>query len=443
MPALPADAAAATSAGTEAALAYAIEAARFAKQHGREAPTALQPLFTRALADLIRGALAPLGGDPAFQALVLRARDADVEEHVRLAAQAASDRRSVRAAVDAVAHPGKLRGGMAEPLRAGLAALHRRAAGGEWIALRAAAQDLLAHAGNAGPDLQEALRALLSGASLQRLERGAALLQREGVQQYLALCEQRGPLAGSDAAAAQGRASARAGARAEHATFQAFGQLAALLDRVVPAAPPHRAVRSLHTPRGFPGEACKAKDEWDVAIVRRLDVGDATEFAEVVLLAEVKASPSAATTDFPRLLRGLQRLAHASAEAAYAFPSADGEVLLPGASLRRLQPHGQALPPQVIYCCSGAGETQPQVLGAATRAVLLAEPPSLAFAHHLLRGEVPDARELAGVWDALATAPHLRSALHQYDTARAAREAMLHPDDLLATLTQMLAAPEG
>jgi hypothetical protein len=38
------------------------------------------------------------------------------------------------------------------------------------------------------------------------------------------------------------------------------------------------------------------------------------------------------------------------------------------------------------------------------------------------------------VWEDLATAPRLRSALHQYDTARAVREAMVHPRDLLAAV---------
>jgi len=36
------------------------------------------------------------------------------------------------------------------------------------------------------------------------------------------------------------------------------------------------------------------------------------------------------------------------------------------------------------------------------------------------------------VWQALPRAPALRPVLQQYETARRAREAMLHPADLLA-----------
>ena len=41
-------------------------------------------------------------------------------------------------------------------------------------------------------------------------------------------------------------------------------------------------------------------------------------------------------------------------------------------------------------------------------------------------------------WDALASEPRLRSTLYQHDTARAAREAMLHPDDLLSGVREAL-----
>jgi hypothetical protein len=47
------------------------------------------------------------------------------------------------------------------------------------------------------------------------------------------------------------------------------------------------------------------------------------------------------------------------------------------------------------------------------------------------------------VWEALATAPRLRAALYQHETARTARAAMLHPDDLQASVVQCLASTGG
>lgn len=425
LPQLPVDAAAAQAAGTETALAFAIEAARRAQQQGAQAPAGVHELFTRNLATLIGKALAPAGGDPAFQALVLRSQHAQVGEHVRLAAQLAADRRAVRAAVNAVAHPHKLRDLADAPLREALSQLHALAAAGAWSALAQAIERL---------PLAQAF-ALQAQPALQRLILGSALLDHDAVQRYRALCEQRGPLAGSAAAAAQGRAGARAGGDAEQATVQAFRQLAALLDTHAQPPAGHRVLRTLRTPSGFPGEAGNAKDEWDAAIVHARVAGGHA----IVLLAEVKASPAAAASDFWRLHRGLRRLALADAQTAYLFPTADGAMRLAGASLRELQPPGGSLPPHVIYCCCAPIEQQPAVLGAAGKALLLAEPASLAFAQRLARGEAPPHADLTGVWEALAAQPRLRAALHQYETAQAARAAMLHPQDLVSALAQCLA----
>lgn len=71
--------------------------------------------------------------------------------------------------------------------------------------------------------------------------------------------------------------------------------------------------------------------------------------------------------------------------------------------------------------------------------LLLAEPASLAFAHQLACGAWPPDNALAPVWEALTTAPRLRCALHQDETSRAVREAMLHPDDLLAAVAAQVA----
>lgn len=437
MPPLPANADAAAAAGADTALAFAIESARRAIESGSAPEPRIRDLFTASLARLIRNALAPEGGDPSFQALVLRAQDAQVDQHVRLAARTVSDERAVRSAVDAIAHPGKLHGMPPGALRDALAGLHALASTGAWSGLGRAAEQSLLLVPSELVALRVSLAAIASHSSLERLQQGQALLSADGVQRYRALCARRGPLAGTDAAAAQGRASAQLGGAAEHATVQAFREIAALLDRHAVTPARHHVVRSLKTPRGFPGPAGKAKDEWDAAIVR---VAEAAPGAEILLLAEVKAAPAAATPDFSRLLGGLRRLAQADSDAVLAFPSADGDVRILGASLRRLEPPGLALPPHVIYCCSAPVETQPQVLGAATRAVLLAEPASLAFAARLARGELPAHDALAEVWHALGSASRLRAALHQHQTTLAVRAAMLRPEDLLAAVVQAMPA---
>lgn len=295
MPPLPADAAAAASRGADTALAFAIEAARTGLSHGVPPPREVRELFIRGLAQLIRSALAPRGGDPAFQAFVLQALDEQVAEYVRLGARRAANERAVRAAVDAIAHPGKLRAASAGPMRDALARLHDLTAAQAWPELGQAVQQALDLPAADEAPVRQALRALRAHPSLEGLRRMEALQDHAAVQRYRALGAQQGPAAGSAAAAAQGR----------------------------------------------------------------------------------------------------------------------------------------ALPPQVIYCCTAPADAQPQMLSAASQAMLLAEPASLAFADRLTRGAPPGDDALAPVWDALATAPRLRSALHQWDTARAVREAMLHPEDLL------------
>jgi hypothetical protein len=428
MPPLPVDAAAATALGGDTALVFAIEVARSGSLRGAPAPAGVPALFTRSLAQLIRTALAAQGGDPVFQALVLQAQEPAVAEFVQLTAQRAADDRAIRAATDAVAHPGKLRASSAAgPLCDALSRLHGLAASQAWAELEQAARQLLDEDTAQDARLRDALGAIVTHPALERLRRMEALQTQPAVRRLRALGEQRGPMAGSAAAAAQGRIAARVGDDAERATVQALQAVAHWLNGGAAGPGGYRVVRSLRPPAGFPGEAGKAKDEWDAAIVRTSSEGSA---ADIVLLAEVKASPAAATSDASRLHRGLLRLAHASADASYPFASADGRVFLTGASLRALRPQGRTLPPNVIYCCTAPPETQPQMLSAAAKAVLLAEPASLAFADQLTRGASPDPDALAPVWEALTTAPQLRSALHQYDTARAVREAMLHPDDL-------------
>ena len=437
MRSLPADANSAESIGVDASLAFAIEAARIAQQDGATPPASVQHLFTHALAGLIRNAFASEGGDPAFQARVLQAQSAEVREHVRLAAQAASDRRAVRVAIDAIAHPGKLREMPDGAARDELARLHRLATNGDWEALAAMTQPPTVHGAAAAQPVRGLLEALRSNPALHRLVLGSELLRDEAVQRYLELNGRSGPLAGSDAAAASGRTSARLGEAAEQTAVQSLSVIADLLNRRGGQGVGYRVVQSLRPPRGFPGETNKAKDEWDAAIVRSAEEGGGVD--EIVLLVEIKVSPAAATSDLSRLVRGLQRLGQADANQTYVFASAGGKVSLPGGSLRRLDPHGHSLPRHVIYCCSAPAESRPQLLNAATKAVLLGEPESIAFAQRFASGEAPPEADLLPVWRALAEAPRLRSALYQYETARQAREAMLHPLDLLAAVREGLA----
>lgn len=399
MPPLPDTAAHAVAAGTATAVAWAIEQARA----GGDAAD----VFTASLAQLVAAMLAPATGDPAFQAAVLRAGEPSVDEAARLDASRVADARAVRTAADAVAHPGKLRGMAPGAARDALAHFHAMAMEGAWADVRAAAE-------SAGVD------ALRSHPALARLQRAGALEETDTVRRYRALLALAGPPAGSSDAAAQGRASARAGDDAERAAMAAFETLAARLGGL-------RAVRGLRVPAGFPGAALGGKDEWDLALLRG-DPGG----ADVVLVAEVKATPSAATRDLPKLLRGLQRLAQADAQTAYAFASDQGSVVLAGRSLRGLAPT-PALPLHVIYC-STAQPNEPGPLSPESRAQLLAEPASIAFAQALIAGGAPRAAALVPVWEAMHASPHLRAVLHQFPTAVAVREAMLHPDDLLSAL---------
>jgi hypothetical protein len=436
MPPLPADLASAAASGSDTALAFAIETARVASEHGSSAPQAVQDLFTEKLATLIRRALAPQDGDAAFQALVLRAQEPLVGEYVRLSQQLTGDRRALRTATDALAHPGKLRGLPTGALRDALARLHALAAAQAWTELAREIEQLLQQP--FAPEhraLQASLRALLARPELARLIRGAALLGTEAVQRYAALCAQRGPVAGSDAAAAQGRVSARLGDSAEEITLRAFGRIAALLNGHPQSSGEWRVVGGLRAPRGLAAAPQQAKDEWDVALLRNADRRDALD---IVLLAEVKAAPAAAAPDFPRLQRGLRRLAGADEHEGYVFQSADGELPVSGESLRRLQPHGSALPAHVIYCCTAPAEAQPAMLSAASRGLLLAEPASIAFAQRVTGGESPPHAALASAWEALTTAGRLRPVLHQYETSQVVREAMLHPEDLATAARQTL-----
>lgn len=390
----------APEAGPEGALASVIERVRTG-----EADEAVRELFTQNLSTLIAHAVR---GDPVLQAQLLREEQPQVAEYAGLAAQEAADRRHVWTLVDAFAHPGKLRALPEDAAREALARLHALARGRAWEAFRAGAQALpQAHA-------------VLADPALARLERLAALQQDEAVQRYLSLGAAQGPAAGSEAAVQRGRAAARSGEAVEAQTLHAFMMLAHAMGRA------YRAAQGLRPTTGFPRAAHGAKDEWDVALLHTHGGVD-----RIVLLAECKAAPLAAAGDWPRLLAGLRRLSGVEGKASYGFSSSEGALSVSGTSLRALAPHDELPPPNVFYACSAAEQRIP-LLAPAARAMLLQEPAAIAFARALAQGTSPSPAQLAPLLDALRREPRLRPVLHQYETARRAREAMLHPDDLLA-----------
>ena len=403
MPALPRNAAAAEGAGAEVAIAFAIEALR----RGQAEPE-FEKLFVRSLAALIARASDGSTGDPSFQALVLADQERVVAEYLELAATEGADKRRVRAAIDAFAHPGKWRG---RSMPEGFVRLHASSLSGDWPAVRSAAQALAVTEWSAQGE------ALLADAALSRLERAASVRNDPAVQRYLALAAARGPLAASEEAAEQGRAAARAGATVEEQTVRAVQKL---------ASGSHRVARGLRPRSGLARATHGAKDEWDVALLRIVEGSDSYD---LVLLAEAKASPSSAVSDWPRLRRGLERLAQVPSGVDPVFGGDEGEVRVRGDSLRAFAPPECGLPPRVIYCCTAA-EARAPLLSAPARAMLLQQPESLVYAGALVRGEPVDPGELAPLWEALSHNPSLRPVLEQYETARSAREVMLHPDDL-------------
>ncbi|NUZ07333.1 hypothetical protein [Piscinibacter koreensis] len=425
LPALPASVEEAAAEGPASALAFSIEHAREALARGATPAAELGHAFTAALDALIRSALQPGTGDAAFQAAVLQVRAPEVGTHARLAARHERDRRAARAAVDALAHPGKLRALPSGTWRDGLAGLHALAARDDWPAVTRALDALHADATAVDATALERVRA---HPAIARLVRAAELATTPAVRHYESLRGDGGPRAGSAGAASTGKQAKRRGAATEARTLAALAAVATRLDAADPVGPRHRAVGGLLVPKGYPGDPVRAKNEWDAALVREAATAD---HGELCLLVEAKASPEAAHADLPRLWRGLRRLAEARAGSVYRFPTRDGMVALDGDSLRRLQPPASALPPTVFYCCDAPAD-HPQRLDAASRGMLLSEPACLAFAARLLDGALASSDELTPVWRDLLQARRLVAVLHQHANARTVREAMLHPDDLLA-----------
>src|SRR5690606_8219686 len=123
-----------------------------------------------------------------------------------------------------------------------------------------------------------------------------------------------------------------------------------------------------------------------------------------------------ATTDFPRLLRGLRLLAHARKDATYPAATRQGEVKLRGASLSTLPANEDDLAATVLYCCNAPADAAPRLLSAASRMQLLSSQASLTFASKLADNQPADARDLEPVWQHLLASPRWNPVLHQYAT---------------------------
>jgi len=419
------------SANSATRLAIAIELARQALARGEVPDVELQRLFTDALARMIQEAMRPEQGDPVFQAMVLRHLNTQVREYASLSAHTGQDRRAVHAAVNGIAHPAKQRQIHPGRQRDVLNRVHTLAASASWSALADTVRDFL----NA-PEIADdpSLARLLDNPALARLQRLEALASDELVRQYQSLWDRNGPRPGSDTAAAQGSASRQRGAAVEALAAQALDALARRLNETEGPQVTYRAVTSMRVPASIPASPERAKSEWDVVLLSSAPPVDSTAVWDICLLVEAKASVDAATTDLPRLLRGLRLLGHAKEDVVYSFETQEGTVRLRGTSLRALPTDEADLASTVLYCCDAAAETSPRLLSAASRMQLLSAPASLEFASKLAEQQHVDTQCLEAVWHQLLESPRWRAVLHQYPMLRQARELMVYTEDLSAAI---------
>jgi len=420
------------------ALAIAIEQARVALSADAAPSSACERLFVDALSQLIRDALRERGGDSAFQAMVLRHQSPLVREYASLSAHAQADRRAVRTAVDAFAHPGKRRGMPAGPLADALASLHAAAAAEDWAALTQGAEHLRAvqpSDATTTSAISAPLDRLLDDPALARLRRMETLSTDPLVQRYQHFWQRQGPRPGTPQAAAQGLDARRRGVAVEALAEGAIAAMATQLAQRTGES--YRVVTSMHVPASIPGNADRAKTEWDVALLRQSAGDAAAPVWDVCLLVEAKASTDAATTDLPRLLRGLRLLAHADAQTIYVFDSHQGPVRLRGAALAALSADDADLARTILYFSDAPADTAPRLLNAAGRMQLLSAQESLDFASALASGEAPDASALSPVWQQLLVAPRWSAVLNQFALLRQVRELMVHVDDVHAAITRL------
>src|SRR5690606_6403215 len=179
------------------------------------------------------------------------------------------------------------------------------------------------------------------------------------------------PRCGRPGADRQGAASEHGGAAVEAVAGEALEALARRLNVAEGASAQYRAVTSMLVPASIPASPERAKSEWDTVLLKRANAPDGTAAWDVCLLVEAKASVDAATTDLPRLLRGLRLLGHADENTIYFFQTRQGRVPVRGASLRALGRSGNDSTKRVLYCCDAPAETAPRLLGAASKMQLL------------------------------------------------------------------------
>ncbi|MBB3259183.1 hypothetical protein F4827_004057 [Paraburkholderia bannensis] len=422
-------------------LAVAIEAARKAVASAHVPEAALERLFVDALAQTIRQAMREEGGDAMLQATVLRHREAQVREYAELAASADQDRRTIHASVNAIAHPAKLERQPPGAQREALTRLQAAASAAAWSDLKRELDAL--HASPeiaASPALARDIAKLAAQPALAHLLRLDTLAANERVRQYRALLDRNGPRPGSAQAIAQGTRSQQRGAAVEMLAMQALDALAQRMNAAAPAGPPWRVVSSMRVPSAIPGSHERAKTEWDAVLLERAPAAAAhggEEVWNIRLLLEAKASVDAATTDLPRLLRGLRLLAHADVDRIYGFETQQGHVKLSGASLHALSTDDDALRHAVLYCCDAPAETPARLLGAASRMQLLSAHPSVGYANALAEHRSANAHALAPIWQALLESPHWHSVLHQYPMLGQVRDLMVHTDDLMAAIRSL------
>ncbi len=426
-----------------AALAIVIEKAREAVVRGEVPDAALKGLFTEALAHMIHKAMLVESGDPGFQAMVLRHRTLQVREYASLSSLADQDRRQIHATVNAIAHPAKQQRILPGQQREALAQLHTSASCKSWSKLADIVRRLLDMPQIASESpFERGLIQLLESPALARLQRLEALASDEAVRQYQSLRVKHGPPSGSPSAAAQGSASQHRGAAVEALAAETLKALARRLNAEQDDWGPYCVVTSMRVPASIPASPERAKSEWDAVLLRRAKTDDATPVWDVCLLVEAKASVDAATTDLPRLLRGLRLLSHAKENVIYSFEAKQGTVRLRGASLRALTTDEASLIRTVLYCCDAPADVAPRLLSAASRMQLLSAAASMEFACNLADKQHAALHDLEPVWHQLLESPRWGAVLHQYPMLRQVRELMVHSEDLLAAI-HGAAAPDA
>ena len=135
--------------------------------------------------------------------------------------------------------------------------------------------------------------------ALERMLRVAALASDEHVRRYRARVRR------SKAAPSPSRRASRRSGAARRSAGRAGARRAGAPARRRRRTPHVPVVTSMRVPSSIPGRHDRAKTEWDAILLERPRGDDPAPVWNVRFLVEAKASADAATTDLPRLLRGL------------------------------------------------------------------------------------------------------------------------------------------